>query len=168
MIGPVRTGSSESPSWILLGCALAALAALQAQDPFTIAPATAPLPAAGLLFLTTLSLYGAWSGRPRLRAASTAFLQMTLFTFLAVALAYEVAAHAGTLWDARLATWDRELGLDWPLIARTVDASPLLSLACGLAYHSLIPQMIVVTSALPHSAASECFARPYARRSWPG
>ena len=138
----LSVGSQDRASWTLLGCGLLALLSLQLLDPFTVAPGTAALPVAGLLLLAGLALGGTLAGWRRLAAASIAFLQMTLFTFLGVALAYEVAAHAGSLWDARLASWDQALGLDWPAITGFVDRSPLLAAACSLAYHSLIPQMI--------------------------
>lgn len=122
--------------------------AVQRGDPFGFDLVGALPPALGLAILIGVVIHSRRAGMPRLFAAATAFLQMTLFTLLGVILAYAIAAGAGPLWDARLAVADRALGLDWPAIRRLLDASPLLVWPLGLAYHSLILQMVVVIIAL--------------------
>ena len=72
-----------------------------------------------------------------------AFLQLTLFTILAVVLSYMLAARGGALWDVRLAAWDAALVVNWTAIRATVDGSGSLVSVLGAAYHSLVPQMIV-------------------------
>ena len=143
---PSRTG--DLASWLLLGAMLLLFLGLNRQDPFTIAPEKAILPAMGLLVLLTMSIAGRLWSMPRLAAAGTAFLQMTLFTMLGVMLSYVIAARGGALWDMQLESWDRALGLDWAAIRDMVDRSSALVTLLGLGYHSLIPQMIVAVVAL--------------------
>jgi membrane-associated phospholipid phosphatase len=67
---------------------------------------------------------------------------------LAVMLSYVLAGRAGPLWDSRFAAWDGGLGFDWPAIWSVLDRSDALVWLLGLAYYSLIPQMIVAVVAL--------------------
>lgn len=110
---------------------------------FTVALLPAMLTGAGLLCLTAAALYARLRTRPRLFAGAIAFLQMTLFTVLAVVLSYALAARAGPLWDDRLAAVDAWLGVDWTAIVRRADGWPALLWIGGVAYHSLVAQMIV-------------------------
>lgn len=112
-------------------------------DPVRAIPATASLIALGIALAI-----GKSTGRPRLAAGATAFLQMTLFTLLGVVLAYALAANSGALWDARLAAADRAMGFDWLAVLGRLDTFPVAIWLLGLAYHSLTLQMIVVIVAL--------------------
>lgn len=127
---------------------LIAVLALQGSDPLRIAPGTAILPGIGLAILLAGAVAGRRTGRPQVAAVASGFLQMTLFTLLGVILSYVIAARAGALWDAELAAWDGALGFDWPALRAVVDRQPALVWLLGIAYHSLIPQMIVVIVAL--------------------
>jgi membrane-associated phospholipid phosphatase len=127
---------------------LATFVILERQDPFRLALETAILPGLGILVLLAAALGGRLLQRPRLAAAATAFLQLTLFTMLGVMLSYVLAGRAGPLWDVRFAAWDSALGFDWPAIWSILDRSNTLVWLLGLAYHSLIPQMIVAVVAL--------------------
>jgi len=134
---------SDAPAWAMLAAmALACLLACAGLH-FGIRPDRALLPAAGLLALAAALAIGRATGRPRLAAGATAFLQMTLFTCLGVVLAYGLAARAGAPWDATLAAADRRLGFDWPATFRALDAHPVAVWIGGVAYHSLVAQMIV-------------------------
>jgi membrane-associated phospholipid phosphatase len=121
---------------------------VERQDPFRLAIDTAILPGLGVLVLLAAALGGRLLDRPRLESAAIAFLQLTLFTMLAVLLSYVLAGRAGPLWDSRFAAWDAALGLHWPAVWSVLDRSNALVWLLGLAYHSLIPQMIVAVVAL--------------------
>jgi len=135
--------TSDAPAWVMVAAMALACLLASAGLGFGIEPDRALLPAAGLLVLAVALGMGRATHRPRLTAGATAFLQMTVFTILGVVLAYALAARAGTLWDPALAAADRGLGFDWPAILRALDAHPVAVWIGGLAYHSLIAQMIV-------------------------
>jgi membrane-associated phospholipid phosphatase len=143
-----RRGASDTASWVMLaGLALACVVACQGFG-FRIAPWRALAPLIGLGVLATALAIGRVRDQPRLAAGSTAFLQMTLFTLLGVALSYGLAARAPDLWDPALAAADAALGFDWPAFYRIADRHPAAIWIGGIAYHSLIPQMIVCIVAL--------------------
>ena len=74
--------------------------------------------------------------------------QLVCFTAVGAPLSY-LAARAGyPLWDATLAAWDQQIGFDWPAALKTISAHPQLETVLGLAYGSLLPQMIFTTLAL--------------------
>jgi len=131
---------------------LASFLLTQSPRPFSIDLLRA-LPATLILGALTVALFiGRRTNRSRLEAGAAAFLLMTLFTLLGVVLAYAFAAHAGPLWDARLAMMDRRIGFDWPFLLTALDRHPILIWLLGLAYHSLTLQMIVVIVALSGAA----------------
>lgn len=138
---------------------LAAMAALLVplawQTPFSLARDRAEGPVIGVALLAGLAVAGRRWNRPRLAAATTAFLQLTLFTILGVVLSYTLAARGAPLWDGQLAAWDGALGVDWPAIRAVVDRSSTLIWGLWLAYHGLIPQMILVVVALSYLARLE-------------
>ena len=104
----------------------------------------AALPGLGVTLLAVALAIGRSQGNSRLVAGATAFLQMTCFTILSVALSYLLAARAGHLWDAELALADARLGLLWPAIFDAADRVPVVLLALsGMAYHSLVLQMVL-------------------------
>ena len=129
-----------------------ALPGLAWQGSFTLARDTAGGPLLGMAVLAGVAIVGRRTGRPRLAAAGTAFLQLTLFTALGVMLSYTVAAQGGAFWDLRLARWDAALGFDWASIRTAVDGSAALVWLLGIAYHGLVPQMIVIVVALSYVA----------------
>jgi len=136
--------AADRLSWTLIAAMLLLFAAVQPGEPILIAPATAILPGIGIVLLIGLRIMGLARGLPNLVVASDAFLQMTLFTMAGILLSYALAAQGGPLWDARLATWDAALGLDWERIRAALDTSLVATWLLTVAYHSLIPQMILV------------------------
>ena len=142
---PVPRDASGLASSLLIAFMLLCFLLLTWRDPFRVDLARAALPALGL---AGLAVWAARARRPRLRAAGVAFLQMTLFTLAGVMLAYAAAANAGPLWDARLAAADRALGVDWPAMRAALDTMPVLVWVLGVAYGSLVAQMVVVILAL--------------------
>jgi hypothetical protein len=140
--------STDRFAWTLVGgMALTTLFACGAAG-FMLDLRRALLPAGGLLVLLGGVVAGRRLGRPRLTAGSSAFLQMTLFSILGVALSYALAAGAGPVWDAQFAAADAALGFDWPAVYRAADAMPAALWVGGIAYHSLTLHMIVCIVAL--------------------
>lgn len=138
---PVPT--ADTVSWSLICGLVLTLLAMNQIMGFGVLPARAVLPGIGLAALAGMLLIGRARGNVRLIAGATAFLQMTLFTILGVVLTFLLAAHAGPLWDARLAAADVQLGLGWPAIFAAADQMPRgLLLLAGAAYHSLVIQMV--------------------------
>jgi hypothetical protein len=135
--------SSDTISWWLIVAMLCVCLVGGYRLGFRIDPAGTVPPAIGLGILYAAMLFGRIGGRPRLQTGATAFMQMTLFTLAGVVLAYILAARAGPLWDASLASADRAMGLDWPSLFRLADTSHLAIWIGGLSYHSLTLQMIV-------------------------
>ena len=149
MIAPLfRADHRETPSWVLIGAMLMSFLVAQYHHRFTVDPIRAAPAMAAVTALALALAIGKYTARPRLVAGARAFLQMTLFTVLGVVLAYDLAANAGQLWDARLAAADRAIGFNWPVVLALLDKSPPLIWLLGLAYHSLTLQMIVVIVAL--------------------
>ena len=150
------TSTSDTAAWLLVtlmagGCLLACHGLGFVVDPLAAVPA-----GIGVAVLIGAMLFARARGRVRLDLGTTAFLQMTLFTLLGVVLAYALAARGGPLWDGRLAAADVRLGLDWPAIRDAADRMPAALWIGGLAYHSLVVQMIVCIVAL--SAAGRATA----------
>lgn len=121
---------------------------LQIAEPFTILWHTALLPLIGMVGLMVCLLAARTAKMPRFALASTAFLQMTLFTLLALLISYNLAAQTGAFWDPSLEAADKLFGFEWPAIRGVADRSSAAVWALGVGYHSLIPQMILVIVAL--------------------
>jgi hypothetical protein len=134
---------SDAASWVML--ALLGLGCVWATDGlnFVVDVPRAVLPGLGLLILVGAVVFAKVRRREKLLAGATAFLQMTLFTVLAVTLAYALAARSGPLQDVELAAADAWLGLQWPAILRVADMMPGALWLGGIAYESLTTQMIV-------------------------
>ncbi len=145
MLSSPRRGASDLASWLLLAAMCLCFLAMQPREPLRVDAARAVLPGVGI---AALAVWVMLAKGERLRAAAVAFLQMTLFTLLGVALAYAAAAGAGALRDAQLAAADRALGFDWPALRAALDGAPVLLWVFRAAYASLIAQMVVVILAL--------------------
>jgi hypothetical protein len=131
-------------TWTLITAMLLLFALLQPAQPILVAPATAVLPITGIALLIGMREIGQARNLPNLVAAADALLQMTLFTFAGILLSYTLAARGGALWDVDFAAWDAALGLDWPVIRAALDTSIVATWLLTIAYHSLIPQMVLV------------------------
>ena len=120
---------------------------------FDVLLTRAVLPLAGIGVLAAAIVLGRAQNNIRLAAGATAFLQMTLFTILGVVLAYLLAASGAPLWDARLAAADARLGIAWPTLLAAADRMPrLFLLVGGVAYHSLVLQMVACILVLAGTA----------------
>ncbi|WP_181814715.1 phosphatase PAP2 family protein [Sphingomonas aracearum] len=147
---------ADATSWIVIGGFALACLLLSHALGFGVLPARAMLPALGVAVLAGALALGRRRGDARLVAGATAFLQMTLFTILGVVLAYLLAARNGPLWDGWLAAADARLGLDWPAILAASDRLPApLLLVGGVAYHSLVLQMVGCIVVLAGTGRSE-------------
>jgi GNAT superfamily N-acetyltransferase len=141
--------SRDHATWLLICLAsLFCAAALQAGD-YALEPG--PLAAAagllGLLFLAQGAALRAERWR-WLAGAMPLFAQMLAFSVAGVVLSYLAAGAGGPLWDARLLAWDAALGFDRASAFGFLDAAPALATGGWIAYHSLVPQMIVLILAL--------------------
>ena len=146
-----RRATLDSLTWLLLALMVAACCGFAAGKGFAIEGARALLAAGAVYALFVVRAICIRRGQPRGVAAATAFAQMTLFTLLGVVLAYTVAAHAGPLWDDRLAAADHALGVRWPALLGGLDRWPVVVFGLGIAYHSLSVQMIVIILLLAHA-----------------
>ena len=134
---------ADAVTWCVIASLAGGCLLLSHALGFSILPARAALPALGIAALVGVLAIGRRRADARLIAGATAFLQMTLFTILGVVLAYLMAAGGGALWDDWLGAADARLGFDWPAILTMADHLPApVLLTAGLAYHSLVLQMI--------------------------
>ena len=138
------TYAADRLTWMLIAAMLLGFVAVTRDAPFTIAPLSTLGPLAGLTALIGLWQIGHRRALPNLSVAAIALLQMTLFTLAALLLSYALAAQQGAPWDARLLAWDRALGFDWPAIRGALDRSWAAVWTLTFAYHSLVPQMVLV------------------------
>jgi len=148
MLFSPRAATSDFATWSAISAMLLAFLSLQRGDPFSFAPRMASLMLTGVGVLAGVAIHCRRAGMERVGAASIAFLQMSLFTFLGIFLSYALAAQGRPLWDEVFAAGDAALGLNWRRAASAVDDLPVLAWLCGAAYHSLIPQMIVAILSL--------------------
>jgi membrane-associated phospholipid phosphatase len=76
------------------------------------------------------------------------FREVVVFSCIAGALSYQLAAQGGPLWDPTFRAWDIALGFDAPAAFGFLDARPQLAALNEAMYHSLIPQMVAALLAL--------------------
>jgi hypothetical protein len=136
---------SERFAWSVILAMIAGVALAAPFAPFSLAIQ----PVAMSLLVAACCLGLAWfyavpRPDPRLRCAIVHVTQMTLFTAFGSIISYMAASGALPFWDEALLRADKALGLDWMAYLAFVDARPLLGQAFGLAYMSLIPQMLAL------------------------
>ncbi|CAM8643855.1 phosphatase PAP2 family protein [Sphingobium cupriresistens] len=135
----------DDAAWLCLVLTIMIMAPLQLSDPFTWSiPGLLPPLGFALLLGALATFYLQIRTNAKIFAMVTALQLMLLFSAAGASLSYMIAARAGPLWDARLAGWDRAMGLDWLAWMRWLDSHPLLATPLNLAYRTLIPQMIVL------------------------
>ena len=76
------------------------------------------------------------------------FRQVLAFSCIGAALSYQVAAHAGPLWDPAFRAWDHALGFNAASAFGALERRPALAAFNAAMYHSLVPQMVVALLAL--------------------
>ncbi|QGP78616.1 phosphatase PAP2 family protein [Sphingobium sp. CAP-1] len=135
----------DDAAWLLLGLTGALIVPLQLVDPFAWSIPGLIAPCGFALLLGALAfLYARHRPDPKIFAMLTGLQGMLLFSAIGASLSYMIAARTGPLWDARLAEWDRAMGMDWPGWLHWMNAHPLFATALSLAYRTLIPQMIAL------------------------
>jgi membrane-associated phospholipid phosphatase len=139
----------DDASWLLIGFAGIASLALQSASPFRIEAAGLIAPTAIFLLLLVASAAARLAPTVHPLAAGLPFFRQVLaFSCVGAALSYQVAAHAGPLWDGAFRTWDATLGFDAPAAFGELDERPLLAALNAAMYHSLVPQMVTALLAL--------------------
>lgn len=143
-------------SWtLILGVLLVGLAWL----PFTniaIVPLSLIGPfAAGLVCALLAGYYRTFRGETRLADALDCMGQVVAFMIAGVLLSYLVATLSFREQDAFFHALDRSLGLDWLAYLKAVNATPGLGTVLGLAYASILPQIVVLVIVLAFSGRGE-------------
>jgi len=77
-----------------------------------------------------------------------ALSQVLLFSAFGEILSYLLARNGGPLWNSTFTSWDNALGFRWYDLVRWADAHRIVTTPLGIAYASLIPQVIVLILAL--------------------
>jgi len=144
-----RVDRANRIAWAILAALLLVTFAWLPFSRIVLKPVSLGLP----LAVTGAMILGGWyygrrRGEPRLAAALDCTGQMTGFTALGALLSYLMATLGLPLQDGAFYAFDRNLGLDWFAYLKAVDARPWLGLMFSIAYISLIPQMIVLITAL--------------------
>ena len=153
-------GSLDTITWLLIGATALVVAAWFLFGSRSLAlgsiapPALASAGAAGLgLFYRHLR------PDPRLSTSLTALAQLIAFSSLGVPLSYLLASLGRPLWDATFLRWDLALGLDWRAHLAWMNDRPALMAVLGVAYGSILPQMIVTVVGLGLSGRREALER---------
>jgi len=134
---------ADAVTWSVIGGLALSCVLLSQVLGFSLSPAHAVFPTLGVAALVGALVIGRVRADARLVAGATSFLQITLFTILGVVLAYLLAAASGPLCDNWLTVVDKRLGFDWPAIIALADKLPKpILLIAGIAYHSLVLQMV--------------------------
>lgn len=149
MSGRNDEGALIAASWILIAAMAITTILWMTIGGFTFDWNSAATPLAVCLGLGII-IWFYRSIRPDQRIATSlsSVTQLIAFTGFGAPLSYLTASSAGPLWDPTLHGWDRALGLDWLAYLKFVNAHPWLGLCLTLAYQSLLPQMIIISTAL--------------------
>jgi membrane-associated phospholipid phosphatase len=136
-------------SWTLIAVTALTISVWMTIDGFAFDWSSAAMPLGACLGLSAITWFYSYI-RPDKRIATSlsTVAQLVAFTGFAAPLSYLMASTAFPLWDPTLHMWDRALGVDWLAYLKFVDAHPWLGLCLTIAYQSLIPQMIIITTAL--------------------
>ncbi|MEO8175101.1 MAG: phosphatase PAP2 family protein [Sphingomicrobium sp.] len=141
--------SSNAASWLTIAVLALCMVVIEFITPVPIAlRGSIPL----VIAFTTLSAVAYYYRTVRrceeFAEMCVSLSQVLLYSAIGIILSYLVARANNPLWDSTLQRWDVALGFDWMAAMRLVDKSPLAVGIINVAYHSLIPQVIVVVCAL--------------------
>jgi len=139
----------DQAGWALIAIILAAVGCAELWKPL-------PVEISGFLNLAValVALGGAATFYRTVRPCENfsvmciALSQVLLFSAFGEILSYLLARNGGALWDSTFTAWDRSLGFHWQAFIQWVDAHAFLAAPLGVAYASLIPQVIVLILAL--------------------
>jgi hypothetical protein len=98
--------------------------------------------------LAMSGVYASLRPDPRLGRLFRGAAELFLLSIMVGALSYSGASLGLPLWDEALHSWDRAIGFDWRYWLAVVDGHPRLHLALVVAYHSMIPQLVLAMVAL--------------------
>jgi hypothetical protein len=142
-------GAHARRLWALIGLLALAAAAAAAVTGVGVRP----VQTLGIVLFTAAMLAVAaiytWP-RPdeRLSRLFRAAAEFVLITFLAGMLSYIGASFGRPFWDETLHAWDRVLGFDWMAWLAVLDGLPAFNIVLVLAYHSMLPQFVLLIVAL--------------------
>lgn len=140
---------------LILGVLLVCLAWL----PFTnvsVVPLSLIGPfAAGIACALLAGYYRTYRAETKLADGLDCMGQVMAFMIAGVLLSYLASTLNFAEQDAAFYALDRSLGLDWLAYLKAVDARPWLGTILGLAYASILPQIIVLVIALGFSGRGE-------------
>ncbi|WP_066471337.1 phosphatase PAP2 family protein [Bosea sp. WAO] len=143
-------------SWALI---VAVLLSCLAWLPFTnvsIVPLSLIGPvAAGVACALLAGYYRAFRAETKLADALDCMGQVMAFMITGVLLSYLAATMSFPEQDALFYALDRSLGLDWLAYLKAIDARPWLGTMFGLAYASILPQIVVLVIALAFSGRGD-------------
>lgn len=135
--------------WAILLATLGLAAMLQLADPFSLSIRGMAMPLTMAIILSGVAtFYRVVRPTPRIVAMVIGLQQMILFSAVGAILSYMIAARAGTPWDARIAGWDRAMGLDWRSALRWLDSHAFVAPVLKFGYQTLMPQMAALIVAL--------------------
>jgi hypothetical protein len=144
--------ASVGAAWVLIAAMGGTVAVVMRVFGLTFDWPSAALPAtASVLLLAGAGFYR--FRRPDARIATTleSTALLIVFSAVAAALSYAVAAFDNPYWDNSFTAWDRALGLNWTGYLSVVAGHPWLAAAYGVAYASLMPQLVAATLVLGFS-----------------
>ena len=88
-------------------------------------------------------IYGLTGRSARIASMANWVLLWMVFSLLGAFLTYAAAARGGAWRDAEIAAVDAALGLDWVAWMKFLTRHPVLERVLGLAYGSLMPQILL-------------------------
>jgi hypothetical protein len=92
--------------------------------------------------------YERFRDEPRIVNTLRELVLLILFSNVAAILSYLVVSTNAPVIDARLAAWDRSLGLDWTALFNFVQLHPALHMAFHIAYQSTLAQIVLAVGFL--------------------
>ena len=85
---------------------------------------------------------------PRIARLSRGMAELLFLTIMIGSLSYSGATLALPLWDDTFEAWDKALGFDWRFWLGLLDANPSVHLVFVVAYHSMMPQVVLAVVVL--------------------
>lgn len=142
---PYTRAGRDDAAWLMLFLILAVMLPMQLADPFGLSWPGLVGPALAIVVLGAMANhYRTRRPHPNISAMLTGLQLMLLFSACGAALSYMVATWNGPLLDARFAGWDRAMGFDWLAWLHWLNGHPRFADLLGLAYQTLIPQMVAL------------------------
>lgn len=139
----------DDAGWALIAFILAAFAWAELWKPLSIDPrGFINLGIALIALAAAATFYRTVRQRENFSVMCIALSQVLLFSAFGEILSYLLARQSGPLWDSTFTSWDKALGFDWYAVVHWADAHPVVAAPLGLAYASLIPQVILLILAL--------------------